>query len=67
MSHEEARELIRKWELAYKKMEHLPIEEYVTEEFNTTASTIIWTLVQLKTAGYQLSDTDCWYHPAELN
>jgi hypothetical protein len=67
ISQEQVKELIKKWEAAYQTIGSLDIEDILAEDFNDAASVLVWTIIQLKNAGYRLSDTDFWYHFSEAN
>jgi hypothetical protein len=59
-------ELIEQWDIAYETVAGGG-NQSSSEEFQRAASTLVWTLIQLKDAGYQLSEQNGWCHKTELH
>jgi hypothetical protein len=60
-------ELIEKWESACRILSDIADDAASNEEIQSARSTLVWTLIQLKTAGYQLSEDNVWQHRTELH
>jgi hypothetical protein len=60
-------ELIKQWEAAYRTLATMTDDTTFSEAIQHARSTLVWTLIQLKDAGYQLSEDNVWQHRAELH
>jgi hypothetical protein len=60
-------QLIKQWESAYRTISGDTDDARSKEEISQATSTLVWTLIQLKDAGYQLSEENVWQHRSELH